>query len=156
MMTQPWTTTATEDGHFLTKRVKMRSHRGGTLVAAIVCILIIMLCSSAVVQTITMQRSAARLDEQRLQCLLLAESAVGRAKAQCARDPDFKGETWRVPLQSNGTKLFGVSEIEVEPVVNEPRQRRVQIKSRWPDDPIYSVLLRKDVVITLLEPGAPS
>ena len=128
--------------------------RAVTLMPVIICLLVIMLFSGAVVRALTLRNRESRRDEQQLQCLFLVESAVSRAHAQCRRDPNFAGELWRVSMESHGKENEGVARIQVEPVAGEPTQRRVTIEARWPDDPVIRVQRTKELVIRLPDSGA--
>jgi Tfp pilus assembly protein PilV len=129
---------------------------GVTLIAALICLLVVMLFSSVVVRALVMRQRASRSDEQQLQCLFLIESAVERTKARCAAEPNFSGETWTVSLDDRGVARSGIASIRVEPVANEPRRRQIHIDARWPDDPILRVQRTKELIITLPVPGAAS
>jgi hypothetical protein len=60
------------------------------------------------------ERRAARLAEERLQAAWLAESAVGRAAAQLARDGDYRGETWQIPADQLAGGYNAVIKIKIE------------------------------------------
>ncbi len=132
------------------------SKRGATLAAAVICLLVIMLFSSAVVSALTTRFRATRLDEQQLQCLFLADSAAARAQVKCAANSAYTGETWSIELDSQGVARTGVAEIRVEPIANQPGQRRVHVEARWPDDPVHRVQRIKELTIRLPENGAAS
>ena len=68
--------------------------RGMTVVAVLVCLIILTLISGAVLKVGVAQRELARSQERRLQAEWLAESGAERAIARLARDRDYAGETW--------------------------------------------------------------
>ena len=58
------------------------------------------------------RRSLAKMEEQRLQLELLADSGVGRALARLEADPRYDGETWEISnddLAGRGTAKLEIS-----------------------------------------------
>jgi Tfp pilus assembly protein PilV len=76
--------------------------RGMTVVAVLVCLIIVTLISGAVLKVSVAQRELARSQEQRLQAEWLAESGAERAIARLARDRDYSGETWSLYANDMG------------------------------------------------------
>ena len=76
--------------------------RGMTVVAVLVCLIIITLISGAVLKVGLAQREFARGQERRLQAEWLAESGAQRALARLAGDRDYSGETWSVSAHDLG------------------------------------------------------
>ena len=123
-------------------------HRGAVLVAAVVCLVIAMLVGAALVRCLTIQQRQSRETEQRLQALWLAESAAGRAAARLSADAAYSGETWDIVWPA-----AGVVRIQVEPLADQPAQRRVRIEARTSADPLRGSMHRKELVIHLPNTG---
>ena len=122
--------------------------RGLTVAAVLVCLIILILISGAILKTSVARRQLAVNQERRLQAEWLAESGAQRAAARLARDREYAGETWSLGWadlgQSQRTK--GADEtagsdknaaritIAVERVPKEPDRRRVRIQADYPID----------------------
>ena len=65
-----------------------------TVVAVLICLIVITLISGAVLKVGLAHRDLVRAQERRLQAEWLAESGVQRALARLAVDRDYAGETW--------------------------------------------------------------
>ncbi len=128
--------------------MKTRRH-GAVLVAAIVCLVVVMLMGAAILRSIAIRHRQGREDLYRMQSLWLAESAAERCAARLRDDPTYTGETWRVRLAHGAAALEGTAVIRVEPAESQPSTRRVRIEARWPEDPLHRRLLRKELVIQL-------
>ena len=81
--------------------------RGMTVVAVLVCLIILTLISGAVLKVSVAQRELARSQERRLQAEWLAESGAERALARLARDRDYTGETWSLGARRPGPERAG-------------------------------------------------
>ena len=137
------------ESHIKNSNSRRRMPRTGVvLVAALVCLLVAVLVAGGLLQSIALQHRQCRNEEKHLQTLWLAESAKGRAAAQLAADAAYSGETWRVSVG----KIEGVADIQVEAPDGQPRQRRVTVEARWPDDAIQRQVLRRNLIINL--PGS--
>ena len=124
-----------------------------TLVAAVVCLVVMMLVAAALVRSLVIQQRQSRDVVQKLQAMWLAESAVGRAAVRLREDAAYPGETWRVDIAVGNKTLSAAVLIRVDPVEGRADQRNVHIESRWPDDPLDRSMHRKDVVIQLSSLG---
>lgn len=129
---------------------------GTLLVAALVCLLAVMLLGSVLVRTVTQRHRQLRWDEWQLQCLYLLESAVSRAAARSGTEPDYRGEIWTVSLDDHGTVRAGVVTIRVEPVAGQSQRRLLHLEAHWPDDPVDRIQRRQDVIIAIPNSGAGS
>jgi Tfp pilus assembly protein PilV len=138
--------------------------RGMTVVAVLVCLIIVTLISGAVLKVGLAQRDLARSFERRLQAEWLAESGVERALARLAGDRDYTGETWTVSaldLGQNAAVTAGADKpdsaaavitIAVERVPANSSRRRVKVQADYPRDPPRRSRHTKQVTIDL-EPG---
>ena len=129
--------------------MKHRRRHGAVLVAAIVCLVVVMLMGAAILRSIAIRHRQGRDDVYRVQSLWLAESAAERCAARLRDDPAYMGETWRVRLAHGAAALEGAAVIRVEPVAAPTNARRVRIEAHWPEGPLHRRLLRKELVIQL-------
>ena len=124
--------------------------RGAILAASLICLLVVLLFSGAVVRGIVMRQHSARWEERQLQCFWLAESAVARAVAQSSADPEYAGETWKITLPGTGGGEVGVAEIIVDRASVRPQAkelRRITVQARWPDAPIERIVQTRELMI---------
>lgn len=123
--------------------------RGVVLVAAIVCLLVVMLMGAAILRSIALRHRQGREDLYRMQALWLAESAAERCAARLRDERGYTGETWRVRLAQGAAAVEGTAVIRVEPAEGHTASRRVRIEAHWPDHPLHRRLLRKELLIQL-------
>jgi Tfp pilus assembly protein PilX len=137
--------------------------RGMTVVAVLVCLIIVTLISGAVLKVSVAQRELARSQERRLQAEWLAESGAQRAMASLARDRDYRGETWslstrdlgrdeRAPtgaLAAHAEKAAAQVTIAVERVPASTNRRRVHIQADYPLDGQGRSRHTKEIMINL-------
>ena len=128
--------------------MKTRRH-GAVLVAAIVCLVVVMLMGAAILRSIAVRHRQGRDNLYRMQSLWLAESAAERCAARLRDDPGYTGETWRVRLAHGAAAMEGTAVILVEPVAAPTSARRARIEAHWPEDPLHRRLLRKELMIQL-------
>jgi type II secretory pathway pseudopilin PulG len=137
--------------------------RGMTVVAVLVCLIIVTLISGVVLKVSVAQRELARSQERRLQTEWLAESGAQRAMARLARDHDFTGETWSLSAHDLGRSEqapTGTSPakaetpaaritISVERVTASANRRRVHIQADYPLDAQGRSRHTKEIMIDL-------
>jgi len=123
--------------------------RGLTVVAVLVCLIIVTLVTSAVLKVGLAQRELARVQERRLQAEWLAQSGIERALARLDGDRNYAGETWpiaaselglneRAPASARGDRegsAAAVVLIAVERVPGDLSRRRVRAQADYPRDP---------------------
>ena len=85
-----------------------KSPRGMTVVAVLVCLIILTLISGAILKASAARRQLATNQEHRLQAEWLAESGAQRAMARLARERDYAGETWSLGLDDLQAKNHAV------------------------------------------------
>jgi type II secretory pathway component PulK len=117
-----------------------RSSRGLTVVAVLVCLIIITLVSGTLLKVGLAHRELARAQERRLQAEWLAESGAQRALARLATNRDYVGETWSLSAQDLGqsetaSESAATVAIAVERVAADPARRRVKVTADYPRDP---------------------
>jgi type II secretory pathway component PulK len=123
------------------------------MVAALVCLLVVLIMGAALLRGLIVHQRQSRHEVQRVQALWLAESAVGRAVARLQADPSYDGETW----EPGGDALDGDGaawvRIDVEEMEGQAEQKRVRIEARWPNDPLYRSIHRKELIVPLKGSG---
>lgn len=121
-----------------------RRRRSAVIMAAVLIALAVVLMMGAVVtQALVVQRQEARGIERQQQAFWLAESGVLRGLRRVADDPEYAGETWRVPAESLGTDKGAVVSISVEPVDKPEPGKTLTVEARYPDDPVHRVVYRR-------------
>lgn len=135
------------------KRLQLKS-QGTVLIAALLCLLVVMLLCASIARSMVTRQRVTRLAERQAQCFWLMESAAMRAAVQARSDPAYIGEPWRVSVSLGGRTVQGVADIEVEAAAEDANERRIRIHARWPDDPVERVTRRKEFTIQLAETGA--
>jgi len=123
------------------------------LVAVMVCLLVVLLMSAALVQGILAQSRQARVEQQQLQACWLAESALDRALAQLRTSSGYAGEEWRVTAEQGGEPQAGTALIRVQTIDDDSRVRLVTVAVFWPDDPVHRFLEQREFTFQLPEAG---
>ena len=113
---------------------RRRQSRGLTVVAVLVCLIIITIMAGALLRVGLAQRERANAQEHRLQAEWLAESGIQRAIARLAADPGYTGETWEVPARDLDSDDALVT-ITIEPARGVARGRAVRVQADYPRDP---------------------
>jgi len=112
--------------------------RGVVLVAALVCLLIVMtILGSMLLATL---RSARQLHAERdlRQCELLLLAGMDRAVFRLGKEMDYRGETWTLPAAAIALRGDGLVTIEVSrPAANESPQ--VTVVAEYPTGSEYSI-----------------
>ena len=85
-----------------------KPRRGMTVVAVLVCLLVMMLLGAALLKLALAEREQQPRSERRLQAEWLVESGLERARARLAADASYAGETW--PLSAADLGLPEASE----------------------------------------------
>ncbi len=79
-------------------------------------------------------RRAGRVEAWRVQADWLTESALERAAARLAADPDYKGETWNIAADAFDGNDDAAVKIDVAPVADRPDRRAVSVRADYPND----------------------
>ena len=115
---------------------RRRGHsRGLTVVAVLVCLVIITIMAGALLRVGLAHRERAKALEHRLQAEWLAESGIQRAIARLAVDPGYRGETWEVPARDLDSEDDALVTITIEPARGAAQGRTVRVQADYPRDP---------------------
>jgi hypothetical protein len=133
-----------------------------TVVAVLICLIMITLIGGAVLKIGLAERDLVRAQERRLQAEWLAESGARRALAQLAVDPNYTGETYPVSahelglpegtpaLSSGASDLRGaLVTISVERASSSARRRRIKVQADYPREPSRRARQSKQMLIDL-------
>jgi hypothetical protein len=137
-----------------------------TVVAVLVCLIIVTLVSAALLKLGVAQRELARTQERRLQAEWLAQSGIERALARLAGDREYAGETWSISaaelgqseppaVNAESTPVGSASAIVTIAVARMPSdglRRRIRVQADYPRDPPRRSRHTKEIMIDL-EPG---
>jgi len=137
--------------------------RGMTVVAVLVCLVIVTLISGAILKASAARRLLTINQEHRLQAEWLAESGAQRAVARLTREREYTGETWSLSLDDLGqnqrapaAKVSASSDktaaritITVERPPAEANRRRVHIQADYPLDEPRRARHSKEIMIDL-------
>ncbi len=81
---------------------RRRPRRGLTVVAVLICLIVITLTGGALIKSALAQRKLVRAQEHRLQADWLAESGAQRAIARLEIYHGYQGETWSITAAELG------------------------------------------------------
>jgi type II secretory pathway pseudopilin PulG len=123
------------------------------LLVTIVCIAMASLVLLSVLRLSVARQRGAEAEAWRVQAGWLAESALERAAARLAADPDYQGETWDLPTDRLGASHAAVVRIEVEEVPGQERRRAIRVRADYPKHPQHRAHRTKRITIDL-EPAS--
>ncbi len=127
-----------------------RSNRQGVaIILGLVCLAMASVLMAVVTRIALIERGAARDESRRVQTAWLVESALDRARARLAADPDYSGETWKITPDALGGRHGAAVLIEVVASDEDPRQRIVRVRADYPEDPVNRVRKSKQLLVTL-------
>ena len=126
---------------------KRKRHAGGILAIVLVCLLVVMLLGSQLIQATVIWHRQTRQAEQRQQAFWLAESAVRRAVHALEQSPDYGGETWRVSRGDLVDSQTGRAVITVAPAGDAESGQVIRVEAYWPDDPVHRVLCEREYLV---------
>ena len=122
--------------------------RGMTVVALLICLILVTLISAAILKVSMAQREFIRAQERRLQAEWLVESGMERCLAALAADRNYAGETWRVTAGDLGLSRESQSSradektdraaalvtITVGRLPESPLRRVIRVQADYPPD----------------------
>ncbi|NQU24752.1 MAG: hypothetical protein HQ567_26005 [Candidatus Nealsonbacteria bacterium] len=123
------------------------ARRGAVLIAVIVCVVVGSAVFLSILKMTAAGRNVLQSESQRIQAEWLAESALQRAAARLAADPDYAGETWNVSAVGLSMPQSAKVRIDVEPVAGRADRRLVRVRADYPDHPHYRVRYEKQTVV---------
>ena len=107
--------------------------RGAALAVALITLMVVMLMTGAILQSLLASRRQLLLGENELQAAWLAESGLQRAASQLRSQADYDGEAWSVSgLQDEPNGAQGLVKIEVTSRAAEPMTKRITATATYP------------------------
>lgn len=108
-------------------------HRRAMLVLSVLaCLTLVMLLMAAWLRIVGLERQQLRAQQNRMQAEYLANSALSRAAARLAADPDYDGETISASAESLAAIAGATVTIRVETEPDDPQARRVTAAAQVP------------------------
>jgi len=121
--------------------------RGAVLLVAVVSIAVASVIFLSVLRLSVAQRNRAEAQAWQVQAAWLAESALERAAARLADDPDYQGETWSLSADDLGTRHGAVVTIRAETILERKQRRLIRVQADYPDRPQRRARRSKQIVV---------
>jgi len=126
------------------------SHPAGiVLIVVIVCLGLAAAILGSFVAIALSGRELLHAECSQLQAQWLAESAIERAAALLAANPNYSGEQWNLSAEQLGAAEGGAVTIHVESVPDQSSLRLVHVQADYPDDPTYRCRQTKQATVKL-------
>jgi len=132
-------------------KTRRPNRRGVALLLALGCLAVATALIVSLSRSATIGRQATRQQTWRMQAEWLAESAVERAAAQLAEDPDYEGETWLLSAAQLGGEHDALVDIKVASNPDQPRRRLVDVRADYPNHPVHRASNNKQITVRLPE-----
>ena len=127
------------------KTIRSR-RRGAGLIIALTTLLVVMLMTGTIVQSLVAEIRQTRRNAAELQAHWLADAALARAAAQLRASSAYSGETWQPAITADESDV-GIAEIRVEHPVGERAQVKLIVEARYPDHPTRRITTRRELTI---------
>ena len=112
--------------HWLRCQPRTTARSGAVIVAALVCLLIVMTMIGAMLQTAMRARRQMHAERDLRQTELLLQAGMQRAAVRIANESEYRGETWSLPADQIAGRSDGRVSIVTSRASNgEPWQVRV-------------------------------
>jgi len=121
-------------------------HRGAGLIIALTTLLVVMLMTGTIVQSLVVEIRQTRRNAAELQAHWLADAALARAAVQLRASSDYSGETWQPAITTDDSDV-GVVEIRVERPAGEQAHVKLLVEARYPDHPTRRITTRRELTI---------
>jgi Tfp pilus assembly protein PilV len=137
---------------------RQRPRRGLTVVAVLICLIIVTMIGGAVLKAGLTEREVASASEERLQAEWLAESGADRALSRLDTDVDYKGETWSLsraelglgtPARAGDESSAAAILIVVDRPAGSPASRHIRVQADYRPNPARHVRHTKQMLINL-------
>jgi hypothetical protein len=116
-------------------------------VAVLVALVVIALIAMALVKAGRSRREAVAIEERRLQADSLASAGLDRALVRLSQAPGYRGETWEVAAAELGGSSAGRVTTRVEPVKEQPTDRRISIQADYPADSEFRARESRELIV---------
>ena len=127
--------------------------RGTVLVAALVCLLVVMSILTGILQNSLRARRQLRAERDARQADLLLEAGLSRAQFQLARNAEYRGEVWDLPADQIVDRGEAAVTIQANPAEEPAVGWKLQIRAEYPRGNESSI--RRSATI-LIPPQSPN
>lgn len=124
--------------------------RGAVIIAALVCLLIVMALLGAMLQGTLRARRQMHVERDLRQCELLLQAGAERAVHRLAQESDYRGETWTVSANANLGLADGQVTIAASRAADQPWQ--LNVNAEYPTGTEHSI--RRSRTISVPSPSA--
>jgi len=114
---------------------------------AIVCIAVASVIFLSILRLSVAERTRVEVEAWQVQAAWLAESALERAAARLADDPDYEGETWSLSAEDLGTRDGAAVTIRAETIPEQKQRRLIRVEADYPDHPQHRARHSKQIVV---------
>jgi hypothetical protein len=125
--------------------------RGAGLIVALTTLLVVMLMTGTIVQSLVAEIRQTRRNAAELQAHWLADAALARAAAQLRASSAYTGETWQ-PAITADERDIGIAEIRVERPTDDRAHVKLMIDARYPDHPTRRITAQRSCLIPVPSP----
>jgi type II secretory pathway component PulK len=123
-----------------------KNRRGAALVVALLTLMVVVLISGAVLQSLLVARRQSLAIEHELQAMWLAEAALERATNRLQHDSAYNGETWAVAVTKHDAKdAEGSIEIRVKQSAAAPADQQITARATFPTDSIRQATVERTI-----------
>ena len=112
-------------------RAGARDRRGTVLVAALVCLLVVMGMLASMLQGALRAHRQLHRERDLRQTDLLLKAGADRARYRLANEKDYRGETWTLSADAIADKGEGRVTIKISPVIGQAAQI-AQVMAEFP------------------------
>ena len=134
-------------------KAHVKRRNGAAVIASIVCLMVVLLVTSSLVESVILHERQTRHQQHQLQALWLAQAALQQAQLQRQLDPDYSGGTQRWSAEELGGTHAAVVETRIE---REGGEGRIRIEAVYPDNPATRVLHRSEITFSDRDTGEAS
>jgi len=127
---------------------KPHSRSGAALLVVVLAIVIAAMVAATLTQTALTQRRQVQLERDRAQTFWLAESGLSRAVAELDRNPNYRGEDWRIDVPGPSESQPGLVAIHITRNA-ETNQPRIDVTAEFPAGAVYRTRLHRELVLNL-------
>jgi hypothetical protein len=121
--------------------------RGVVVVIVLVCLMVAVGMSAAVLSQIAAERRVVQSSQRSLQAAWLAEAGIERAAAKLANNSSYVGETWTISAKELAAGEGATVTIRVEPVAGRAERRAVRVEADFGDSPERRARRTKQITI---------
>ncbi|MGY8770209.1 MAG: hypothetical protein ACKVH8_17470 [Pirellulales bacterium] len=128
--------------------------------SATLIVMITMVCATLIVTAgltrLTTQSKSIRSKAPQAQTEAMLQSGFSLANAQLLSSANYQGETWDLNSSEIGSKATGVVKITVEPVPQQPTQRKITVQAIYRLDEFRQTTITRSLIRELPKLGDAS